>query len=170
MNAEQEEKLLAWVDRDAIRDLIFRYSDAVTRADYEQMLTVFAPDAIWESPLLQMRFESARSFVEFQAEGSTSLEVLIQEPHSPVIELLSRDQARATTTIHEMFIGKAGGASAFGDAGTELNVDQYGIYYDEVAKLEGEWKFTRRFFAPFLIGQGRLGGDVVARRPLQPPS
>jgi hypothetical protein len=170
VNAEDEQKLSAWVDRDAIRDLIFRYSDAVTRADYEQMMTVFAPDAVWESPLLQMRFESARSFIEFQIEGSTGLDVLIQTSHNPVIELLSRDQARATTTIHEMFIGRAGGASAFGDPGTELNVDQYGIYYDEVAKIEGEWKFIHRFFAPFLLAQGGVSGDVVARRPLRPPA
>lgn len=136
MSVSRDTEVQAWLDRQAIQDLIFRYSDAVTRADYEQMLTGFAPDAIWESPLLQMRFDSARSFVEFQAEGSASLEVLIQEVNSPVIEVLSGDQARATTTIHEMFIGKAGGASAFGDAGSELNVDQYGIYYDEVAKLD----------------------------------
>jgi ketosteroid isomerase-like protein len=50
----------AWEDRDAIQQLIYRYSDAVTRADYEQMATVFAADAVWESPILGMHFESAR--------------------------------------------------------------------------------------------------------------
>ena len=50
----------AWEDRDTIQQLIYRYSDAVTRADYEQMATVFATDAVWESPILGMHFESAR--------------------------------------------------------------------------------------------------------------
>jgi SnoaL-like domain len=158
------------VDRDAIRDLIFRYSDAVTRADYEQMITVFAPDAVWESPLLQLHFDSARAFVDFQIEGSPSLDVLIQTPHSPVIDLLSLDLAKATTTIHEMFLGTLVGASAYGEAGTEVNIDQYGIYFDDVAKVEGQWKFTHRYFAPCLIAQGRLSGDVVAQRPLRPPA
>ena len=48
----------AWEDRDAIQQLIYRYSDAVTRADYEQMATVFAADAVWESPILGMHFET----------------------------------------------------------------------------------------------------------------
>ena len=76
----------AWEDRDAIQQLIFRYSDAVTRADYEQMATVFAADAVWESPILEMHFESAREFIDFQIEGSTALDVLIQTAAGPVVE------------------------------------------------------------------------------------
>ena len=68
----------AWEDRDAIQQLIYRYSDAVTRADYEQMATVFAADAVWESPILGMHFETAREFIDFQSEASTALDVLIQ--------------------------------------------------------------------------------------------
>ena len=45
-------------DRNAIEQLIYCYSDAVTRADYVQMATVFADDAVWESPILGMHFET----------------------------------------------------------------------------------------------------------------
>jgi hypothetical protein len=34
------------------------------------MATVLAVDAVWESPLLGMHFESAREFIDFQLEGS----------------------------------------------------------------------------------------------------
>ena len=169
MGVSQGAELQAWLDRHAILDLIHRYSDAVTRADFEQMATVFVADAVWESPLLDLRFETARSFIDFQIEGSASLDVLVQTPHSAVIELLGADRANATTTIHEFFRGTASGVGAYGDAGSELNVDQYGIYYDEVAKVDAEWKFTHRLFAPFLIAPGRVAGDVVSNRPLHRP-
>jgi SnoaL-like domain len=38
-----------WLDRLEIQDLIHRYSDGVTRADWQQCEAVFTPDATWES-------------------------------------------------------------------------------------------------------------------------
>jgi hypothetical protein len=84
---------LQWEDRNAIEQLIYCYSDAVTRADYVQMATVFADDAVWESPILGMHFETAREFIDFQADGSTALDVLIQTASNPVIDLLTGDRA-----------------------------------------------------------------------------
>jgi hypothetical protein len=54
-----------WLDRPAIQDLIYRYSDAVTRADWVQCEAVFAPDAIRESPILGMRYENRASFMKY---------------------------------------------------------------------------------------------------------
>ena len=59
----QERELREWLDRLAIQDLINRYCDAVTRADWDQCEAVFAPDAVWESPL-GLRFESRAAFLE----------------------------------------------------------------------------------------------------------
>jgi hypothetical protein len=42
MDAELRE----WLDRLAIQDLIYRYSDAVTRADWQQCEAVFVPDVL----------------------------------------------------------------------------------------------------------------------------
>jgi hypothetical protein len=166
----QEAEVGRWMDRLAIQDLIYRYSDAVTRADYEQMATVFAPGAVWESPLLGMHFQNAREFIDFQSDGSTALEVLIQTAHNPVIDLEGDDHARATTTIHERIRGVGGDLdSLLGAAGAEINVDQYGTYYDELQRIDGEWKFTHRVFVPFLIRSGTVTGDVVTPRPLLAP-
>jgi hypothetical protein len=41
------------------RRVINRSSDAITRADWDQCRSVFAPDAVWEAPALGMRFEGA---------------------------------------------------------------------------------------------------------------
>jgi ketosteroid isomerase-like protein len=159
----------AWEDRDAIQQLIYRYSDAVTRADYEQMATLFAIDAVWESPMLGMHFDSARAFVEFQEQASTALDVLIQTAAGPVIELLDDDRAVATTNIREIIRGQTTIDGAWGAAGTENNVDQYGVYFDEVTKIDGEWKFARRVFVPILIASGAVVGDITSARPIARP-
>jgi hypothetical protein len=54
--------------------------------------------------------------------------------------------------------------SELGDSGTEINVDTYGIYYDDVARIGGQWKFTHRLFVPFYLGSGCVTGDVLTRR------
>ena len=159
----------AWEDHDAIQQLIYRYSDAVTRADYEQMATVFAADAVWDSPILGMHFETAREFIDFQAAGSTSLDVLIQTSSNPAIELLGPDRATATTNVREIIRGANSQDGPFGPAGNEINVDQYGIYFDDISKLDGAWKFTRRTVVPGLIAQGTIQGDIVTTRPIGRP-
>ena len=61
MGADENNALATLADRIAIEDLIYRYSDAVTRADWDQCEATFAPDATWESPGLELRFESVRN-------------------------------------------------------------------------------------------------------------
>jgi hypothetical protein len=170
MSSGNDRDVRTMVDREAIRDLIFRYSDSVTRGDFERLATFFSPDAVWESPLLDLRFESAGAFIDFLSGGSGSLDVLIQTPHSPVVDLVSSERATATTTIHEMVRGTLIESGVFGDAGAETNVEQHGIYHDEIVKFDEEWKFTHRLFVPFLIATGTVVGDVTSTRPLLRPT
>jgi hypothetical protein len=162
--AETEVELRAWLDRLAIQDLIHRYSDAVTRADWEQCLSVFTPDALWESPALGMRYETAAAFVGTLSDATTALEMLIQTPHASVIRLTGPDRAEATTTVNEVMRGEVPADSTTPDAGSPLNADLYGVYHDDVAKLEGEWKFTHRLFVPIYIASGGVTGDVMTQR------
>ena len=159
---QQERELREWLDRLAIQDLINRYSDAVTRADWDQCEAVFAPNAVWESPL-GLRFESRAAFLEGLRQ-TTSNDLLIQTPHSSVITLTGSDRAKATTTLHELFRGVVPADSKLGEAGAEINIDQYGIYYDDLARIDGEWKFTRRVFVPVLMNIGSVNGDVFTQR------
>jgi SnoaL-like domain len=161
VTAEQESR--EWLDRLAIQDLIYRYSDAVTRADWHQCAAVFASEALWETPA-GLRFDSAASFLEF-LKPTTAYDVLIQTPHSSVVTLIDANTAKATTTIHELTRGVAHADSAFGEAGAEINLEQYGIYYDDFARIEGTWKFTKRVFVPIYMNAGNVTGDVFIRRP-----
>jgi hypothetical protein len=161
--AQTEVELREWLDRLAIQDLIYRYSDAVTRADWQQCEAVFCPDAIWESPVLGRRYESRVSILEMLS-GTTTYELLIQTPHSPVITLTGAHQAEAITTIHEFIRGVAVADGAVAESGSERNFEQYGIYFDDLARIDGEWKFRHRLFVPFYVGSGCVTGDVLTPR------
>jgi len=106
---------------------------------------VFAPDAIWEAPTLALRYESPESFIETLK--ATTFETLIQTPpprrqahrrrSGPSDDHDPRDEQRCH-----------GDGSALAETGEQLNVDMYGIYYDDVARIDGKWKFTHRRFVP----------------------
>jgi hypothetical protein len=132
--ANMEVQLREWLDRLAIQDLIYLYSDAVTRADWQQCEAVFSPHAIWESPVLGLRYESRAAFLE-TLRATTTYD--IQTPHSSVITLTDTDQGQATTTIHEVIRGVAAADTELGEAGSESNVAQYGIYFDDLARIDG---------------------------------
>jgi hypothetical protein len=159
--AETETELRSWLDRLAIQDLLYRYTDAVTRADWDQCEAAFVPDAIWESPGMGLRFENRAEFLE-ALRGLSGL--LIQTASAPVITLTGPDQAHATITIHEVVRGPSETDTVSGDAGTELNFEQYGVYFDDIARTGSEWKFTHRLFVPIYVHSGCVTGDVVTPR------
>jgi hypothetical protein len=169
MSTTHDAELQALLDRQAIQELIFRYSDAVTRGDYDPVIEMFAPDAVWDSPILGFSFTSARDFVESLVGGTVGLDVLAQTASNPVIELLDREHARATTTMREMVRGSPTDAGGSGEAPSEINEDRYAIYFDEIARIHDAWKFTRRVFVPFLLVPGGVVGDAVSPRPLLRP-
>jgi ketosteroid isomerase-like protein len=153
-----------WADKLAIQELIYRYSDAVTRGDLEAMRSVFASDAIWESPLFGLRYESARAFCDHFAESTTTVDLLIQTAQNPVVQLVDDDTARATTTIFELTRGTLALDGAFGAQGDSINFADYGVYYDDVAKRNGQWLFTHRLFVPFYVEQGAARGELPTNR------
>jgi hypothetical protein len=105
----------------------------------------------WECPQLNLRFDSRAAFLEM-VRGTSTSDLLIQTANSPVVTLTGPDQARATTTIHELV------------RDADNNVDQYGVYFDDVARISGEWKFTHRLFALHYVASGCVNGDVSAAR------
>jgi hypothetical protein len=162
--SETQAELRAWMDRLAIQDLIFRYSEAVTRADWDQCLGVFAPDAVWESPGMGMRFDTPAAFIGLLTQTSSTSELLIQTAHGPVINLIGSDRAESTTTVHEMTRGVVVGETSYGEEGSHINFEQYGIYFDDIARIDGEWRFTHRVFVPLYVSSGSVTGDVLTQR------
>ena len=157
-------------DKLAIQELIYRYSDAVTRGDLDAMAAVFADHAIWESPALGMHFDSARAFLDDFAAATAPTELLVQTASNPVVHLVDADRARATTTIFELYRSTAEKDGPFGPKGAEINFSDYGIYYDDVERFDGEWRFAHRVFVPCYLETGAARGDVpVPRSALRAP-
>jgi hypothetical protein len=151
-------------DRLAIQDLINRYSDAVTRADWDQHVAVFVRDAVLEvgSPF-DFKAEGAEDIRRQTSEGSARLDCLIQTVHSSVISLTGADHASATSTIHEMGLAVAPVQGA-GEEEETVNFDHYGVYYDEIVRIDGEWKFARRYCQPIYVAFDTLTGQGFAPR------
>jgi hypothetical protein len=156
-----------WIDKLAIQELIYRHSDAITRGDLSALEPLYAPDAIWEHSLIG-RFEPARAFFDFFAEGMATIDFLVQTAHNPVVTLVDDKTAHATTTVFEANHGTmAVAADGYGDQGAEVNVVQWGVYHDDFSKSTGQWLFTRRRMVMSYVEQGALRGDVLAPRPLK---
>ncbi len=96
--------------------------------------------------------------------ATSSHDLLIQTPRSSVITLTDAHHARATTTIHDFVRGTALADNKFDETGTENNFEQYGIYFDDLARVDGSWKFTHRLFAPIYLGSGCVTGDLLIQR------
>ena len=119
--ARVEAEVRGWLDRLAIDDLIHRYSDAVTRADWQQCEAGFTPDAVWESPILGLRCENRASFMDI-LRATSSYDLLIQTAHSSVVTLTDPHHAQATTTIHEFIRGTAMADNKLAETGAESNL------------------------------------------------
>jgi hypothetical protein len=161
----ESSEVRTWIDKLAIAELINRYSDATTRADWAQLEAVFAPDAVLEvSSPFDFRAEGAAEIRTVMSGGSDRVDFLIHRVDSVVVDLHSADRAQATSTIHEL--GR--GASPNPDGtNTDVWLDwfQYGIYYDDVVKIDGDWKFAHRFCQPLLyVGEDAVPGDAIATR------
>jgi hypothetical protein len=92
-------------------------------------------------------------------EGTSRGEFMIQTASSPVVNLIGSDKAQATTTVHELMRGVTDVQT-----GDQVNWDMYGVYYDDIARIDGEWKFTHRLYAPIYTEMGALTGDVLTPR------
>jgi len=101
--------------------------------------------------------------MEFLTATST-YDLLIQTPHSSVITLTGDDGAEATTTVHELTRGVGLADTEFGAGGAEVNVEQYGVYYDRFARIDDAWKFTRRVFEPVYADVHSVNGVVLTQR------
>jgi ketosteroid isomerase-like protein len=121
------------VDELAIRGLIARWSDASTRGDWDAFEALCTPDTIWDQDApIDKRIVGARAIRE-NVEGSLPLmDFFLQMPQTSVVDVLGDDRATARTMIHA--VGRRG----------DLSFTNYGMYYDELAKIEGEWKFAVR--------------------------
>jgi uncharacterized protein (TIGR02246 family) len=124
-------------DRVAIRELIEHYADAVTRRDADDWAQVWAEDALWclpDYPGLE-RFEGRKAIVEGWIASMKDYPNLSYLAVPGAIEVHG-DRATARTFTDEVFPVEGRAA-----------IRQRGRYDDELRKIGGAWKFTKRIYS-----------------------
>jgi len=147
----------AWIDKLAINELVAQYSDAVTRGDWDAFEAVWAPDGVWqETPPIETEVVGARAIREQVAASLDAADLYVQMVHEVVITVLGDGRASART--HLQGIAKHG----------DHDFVNYGIYYDELVKIDGIWKFTRRRLQHIYVETSPLVGQVAISRSALP--
>ncbi len=141
-----------WVERIAIQDLVVRFSDAVTRGDWEAFEDLWLSDGVWEeSAPFDLRIEGASAICAHVTSLET-VDFFVQMVHGAVVTLESDERATSRTTIH-----------SFARAG-DIGFENLGIYYDELRKVAGEWRFAHRRLENIYVESAPLTGDVTMAR------
>ena len=144
----------SWIDKLAIQELINTYSDAASRGDWGVFATLWAPDAVWEvAAPVNSRVVGAEEIVRTASANVDAEDFLVQMTHGAVVTLHREDRASSTTTIHA--IARREG---------HHDVTNVGIYYDDVVKIDGAWKFSRRRLVPVYSDSSPLPGDNPVSR------
>lgn len=123
------------IDEIAIQQLINKYTEGASRADYEQVASVYAPDGVWHLPAFQMSFEGREAIKKGMADFLVAMDYLIQINAPAWIEVTG-DTATARSTIRE-------GAKF---KGKDEAVEVLGFYNDELIRTPEGWLFKSRSF------------------------
>ena len=153
------------MDLVAIEQLLYRYSDVVTRGVWAEDQALFVADAVLEiaSPF-DARVEGVQAILDYR-KASARFEFLIHTTYSPAIRLLDPGHAKATSQTREMVRGRAATSDAVTQPATPLNIEFYSVYYDDVVKVDGDWKFAHRRCQPIYMEAGGLSGQALIARP-----
>lgn len=88
-----EDRVRRLEDLEAIRDVTARYADAVNRGysgkviDYDAMAAVYADDAVWRSPSMNIREEGRDNIIASLRQQAPTVDTAIHGFVNPVIDL-----------------------------------------------------------------------------------
>lgn len=123
------------VDRQAIHDLLCRYSRALDRLDIELLRSSFWPDARVDLGPGLYQGEASQLF-EFAMQFQGAMKVTRHELSNMVIESRGTDRAFAETYVYAFHVLERDGKAE------DLVV--YGRYLDSFERRHGEWRISAR--------------------------
>ena len=137
------------VARESVRDLIARYNANGDSGRIDQMVEVFAPDAVFEA--LDLRFEGREAIREFFS-GVTRTAAGPQErvPDTPsVVDWKARGNKPMLrhitgTTQIDVIDERTVRARSYYYVIVPHGLDHWGRYLDEFGLVDGEWRITHR--------------------------
>ncbi len=151
---DETDERAAWMDKLAIREVIERYTSAATRGDWDGFEELWTDDAVWlVGHPVNSRVQGAGAIKEELMATLENQDFFIQMTHDPVITLEGEGRASATTLIH-----------ALARLEGHHQVTNFGIYSDELVKIDGSWRFSRRTQQPVYIDTSPLPGQPFVSR------
>lgn len=137
-------------DRLAIREVIERFSDAVTHRSWSDLGQAFHEDAVWKvGAPMNLELRTRDGIVAGLSAGIGRMDFLAQMTHSMVIAI-DGDRATARTVIHE--IGRT--------SSQKSGICLIGSYNDILSRRDGRWAFDRREFFVIYLNTDWIAGDV----------
>lgn len=119
----------------SIQQTINRYSEGASRADWDQVLSTYAPDGVWEIPHFGAKFAGHGAIRDALMHFTGPMEYIVQI-NAPALIDVHGDTAAARSVIREC--GKF--------TGQNEALEVLGFYADSLLRTAAGWKFTRRVF------------------------
>lgn len=123
------------IDQLDIQQTLNRYTEAASRAAWEETWATFVADGIWEIPAFGKKFQGRGPVTDALAGFVAPMEYMVQI-NAPGVIVVDGAKATARSSIREC--GKfAGKAEA---------LEVLGFYADKLVRTADGWKFSHRVF------------------------
>ncbi len=122
-------------DESDIQRVITTYSQYASRGDWDTVMTLYLPEAVWEIPHLGLKFDGKEQ-VAAALRGFKDAMAYVVQINGPALIEVTGDSAIASSAIREC------GISADSNEGFEY----LGLYVDTLARTPDGWKFRLRRF------------------------
>jgi ketosteroid isomerase-like protein len=136
-------------DRDAVRDLVHRYSDAVCRRDAEQWAACWASDAVWD--VFGTAIEGHGAIVDLWVQAMAGFDAVVQTIQNGTASCAG-DRGTGRWYVQEHY------RLASGDNGIML-----AAYDDDYVRSVDGWQFARRALTRFYQGPPDLSAPFSTR-------
>ncbi|KIX94523.1 uncharacterized protein Z520_09909 [Fonsecaea multimorphosa CBS 102226] len=141
-------------DESSIRDLVARFANACSPPDSAAFAQLWIPDtsgtAVWTlSEPFAMSESGVSPIVDMLEKLLAPWDFFVQLVHSGVVEFQDSTHATGRFIMREVAKGP-----------NETYYNNFAIYKDRYAKVEGKWYFARRDYKYMFLDSGSFGGNV----------
>ena len=142
-------------DEQEIRNLLERYTYAVNTRNWNVYRDCWASDAVWQlGAPVNGKHNGIEDIMKEVTKTVEGLELFIQMTHAITITEINDDRAKAVVTLNE--IGKPLPETKFPFPSMFI----LALYYDDLIKQDGKWKFAKRNYKVAYWDSELLKGDV----------
>jgi hypothetical protein len=136
--------------RESIRDLVARYNANGDTGRFEQVLELFAPDAV-------MELDGGKTYA-----GIEEITTIFTGARDAFSGWEGPVYLRHFTATHQIDVidGNSAKGRCYYTVYTSIGVDHWGRYVDEYGLVDGRWRFTRRK----VTTDGRVAGGWADRQ------